>query len=61
MTYSVPGADGVLDQGDLIDNCFILSIREIALDGIGAPPPGHRGGCDVGPSWFSLRGPPIQD
>ncbi len=32
MIYDLPGADAHLDQGDLIDNCLILSIREFNLD-----------------------------
>ena len=49
MIYSFPVADALLDQGDLIDNCFILSIREFDLDGSDSPPRGNRGGCDVRP------------
>ncbi len=33
MIYSFPGADASLDQGDLVDNCLILSIKEFDLDG----------------------------
>jgi len=32
MIYDLPGSDALLDQGDLIDNCLILSIREFNLD-----------------------------
>jgi hypothetical protein len=37
MKRSLPGADASLDQGDLIDDCFILSIREFKLDNNHSP------------------------
>jgi hypothetical protein len=37
MIYSLPGADASVDQGDLIDDCFILSVREFNLDNNDSP------------------------
>jgi hypothetical protein len=37
MIYSLPGSDDPLDQGDLIDDCFILSIKEFDLEGNDPP------------------------
>ena len=37
MIFGFPGADVSLDQGDLIDECFILSIREFGLDDNNSP------------------------
>jgi hypothetical protein len=37
MIYDLPATDALLDQGDLIDNCVILSIKEFNLDR-GDPP-----------------------
>jgi hypothetical protein len=32
MIYGLPGADHPLDQGDIIDDCFIVSVKEFNLD-----------------------------
>ena len=32
MIYRLPGSDAPLDQGDLIDNCLILSVKEFHLN-----------------------------
>ncbi len=37
MIYTLPGADATLDQGDLVDNCLILSIKEFDLETNNAP------------------------
>jgi hypothetical protein len=37
MIYSRPMPDDPLDQGDLIEDCFILSMRQFDLDGSDPP------------------------
>ena len=37
MIYDLPGCDALLDQGDLIDHCLILSIKEFDVDGQNPP------------------------
>ena len=32
MIYGLPEADHSLDQGDIIDDCFIVSVKEFNLD-----------------------------
>ncbi len=37
MIYGAPAIDEPLDQGDLIDQCLILSVKEFDLDGNDPP------------------------
>jgi len=37
MIYRLPDSEEGLDQGDLVDDCFVLSIREFNLDGEDPP------------------------
>ena len=37
MIYRLPGSEEALDQGDLVDGCFLLSVREFDLDGEDPP------------------------